>query len=107
LAETGWHQLSLAVLTIIVFLLEIVPLELQRRIINDLVKDRHFQVVIVLCGAYASTVLVQGAPRLSSTFTEAGSVSAPRATCGVRYISWSARPRHRHRRWRPKAFRPR
>jgi ABC-type multidrug transport system fused ATPase/permease subunit len=59
-AESGWHQLSLAILTLIVFLLEIVPLELQRRIINDLVKDRHFQVVILLCGAYAGTVLVQG-----------------------------------------------
>jgi len=60
LAESGWHQLALAVLTAIVFLLEIVPLELQRRIVNDLAKDRHFRSVILLCTAYAGTVLVQG-----------------------------------------------
>ena len=60
LAESGWHQLTLAVLTAIVFLLEIVPLELQRRIINDLAKDRHFRFVILLCAVYAGTVLVQG-----------------------------------------------
>ena len=60
LAESGWHQLALAVLTAIVFLLEIVPLELQRRIVDDLAKDRHFRSVILLCTAYAGTVLVQG-----------------------------------------------
>lgn len=60
LAESGWHQLALAVLTAIVFLLEIVPLELQRRIVNDLAKDRHFRSVILLCTAYAGTVVVQG-----------------------------------------------
>src|SRR5262249_42568620 len=60
LAESGWHQLALAVLTAIVFLLEIVPLELQRRIINDLAKDRNFRFVILLCVAYGGTVLVQG-----------------------------------------------
>ena len=60
LAKSGWHQLALAVLTAIVFLLEIVPLELQRRIVNDLAKDRHFRSVILLCATYALTVLVQG-----------------------------------------------
>jgi hypothetical protein len=48
------------VLTAIVFLLEIVPLELQRRIVNDLAKDRHFRSVTLLCTVYAGTVLVQG-----------------------------------------------
>lgn len=60
LLESGWHQLALVALTVTVFLLEIVPLELQRRIINDLTKDRHFSFVIMLCAAYAVTVLVQG-----------------------------------------------
>jgi hypothetical protein len=60
LAESGLHQLALAALTAIVFLLEIVPLELQRRIVNDLAKDRHFQFVILLCTVYVGTVLVQG-----------------------------------------------
>jgi ABC-type multidrug transport system fused ATPase/permease subunit len=60
LAQSGWRQLALAALTAIVFLLEIVPLELQRRIVNDLAKDRHFRFVILLCTVYAGTVLVQG-----------------------------------------------
>jgi ABC-type multidrug transport system fused ATPase/permease subunit len=60
LAQSGWHQMVLAVLTAIVSLLEIVPLELQRRIVNDLAKDRHFRFVILLCAVYAGTVLVQG-----------------------------------------------
>ena len=60
LAESGWHQMALAVLTAIVFLLEIVPLELQRRIVNDLAKDRHFRSIILLCADYAGAVLVQG-----------------------------------------------
>jgi ABC-type bacteriocin/lantibiotic exporter with double-glycine peptidase domain len=43
-----------------VFLLEVVPLELQRRIVNDLVKHRDYRFVIVLCAVYAGTVLMQG-----------------------------------------------
>jgi ABC-type multidrug transport system fused ATPase/permease subunit len=58
------HQMALIGLTVIAFLLEIVPLELQRRVVNNLVKERPFQIVIVLCAAYAGAVLVQGATKL-------------------------------------------
>src|SRR4029077_11668751 len=64
LASSGWHQLSLVVLTVVVFLLEIVPLELQRRVVIDLVKDREYRFIIILCAVYAGTVLVQGGAKL-------------------------------------------
>ncbi len=64
LATSGVHQLALMLLTIGVFLLEVVPLELQRRIVDDLVKHRDFWFVIVLGGVYAGTVLVQGGCKL-------------------------------------------
>jgi ABC-type multidrug transport system fused ATPase/permease subunit len=63
--SVSWrHQIALVSLTVFTFLLEIVPLELQRRIVNNLVKERPFQLVIILCGAYAGAVLVQGATKL-------------------------------------------
>jgi len=65
LKTSGWHQLFLVLLTVGVFLLEIVPLELQRRIVNDLVKHRDYWFVIVLCAVYAGTVLVQGGAKLA------------------------------------------
>jgi ABC-type bacteriocin/lantibiotic exporter with double-glycine peptidase domain len=62
---TSWaHQVPLVVLTIIVFLLEVVPLELQRRIVNDAVKNRQYETVVLLCAAYAGAVLVQGSIKL-------------------------------------------
>src|SRR5438552_1141319 len=64
LATSGVHQLLLLLLTVAVFLLEIVPLELQRRIVNDLVKDRSYRWVILLCTIYAGVVLVQGGTKL-------------------------------------------
>ena len=64
LEASGWHQLLLVVLTVAVFLLEVVPLELQRRIVNDLVKHRDYQLVIVLCAVYVGVVLVQGGAKL-------------------------------------------
>ena len=64
LETSGWHQLWLVVLTVAVFLLEIVPLELQRRIVNDLTKHRNFSLIIVLCAVYAGTVLLQGGIKL-------------------------------------------
>jgi len=64
LKTSGLHQLFLLVLTVGVFLLEIVPLELQRRIVNDLVKHRDYRLVVVLCAVYAGAVLVQGGTKL-------------------------------------------
>ena len=42
LATSGVHQLALMLLTVGVFLLEVVPLELQRRVVDDLVKHRDY-----------------------------------------------------------------
>src|SRR3982074_1638128 len=64
LATSGWHQLVLVALTVAVFLLEVVPLELQRRIVNDLVKHREYWSIIALAAVYAGTVLVQGGTQL-------------------------------------------
>ncbi len=64
LESSGWHQLCLVALTVVVFLLEIVPLELQRRIVNDLTKHRSFSLILLLCAVYAGTVLVQGGAKL-------------------------------------------
>jgi ABC-type multidrug transport system fused ATPase/permease subunit len=65
LATSRLHQLLLLALTVSVFLLEIVPLELQRRIVNNLVKERPYRWVIMLCAVYAGVVLVQGATKLA------------------------------------------
>jgi ABC-type multidrug transport system fused ATPase/permease subunit len=64
LATSGWHQIVLVALTVAVFLLEVVPLELQRRIVNDLVKNREYWSIVVLAGVYAGTVLLQGGTKL-------------------------------------------
>ncbi|MBV8651064.1 MAG: ABC transporter ATP-binding protein [Alphaproteobacteria bacterium] len=64
-ASGGFHQLFLVALTVVVFLIEIVPLELQRRVVNDLVKHRAYQTVIVLCLAYAGVVLFHGSTKLA------------------------------------------
>jgi ABC-type multidrug transport system fused ATPase/permease subunit len=64
LAVSWRHQIALVGLTVIAFLLEIVPPEIQRRVINNLVKERPFQLVIVLCAAYAAAVLIQGTTKL-------------------------------------------
>ena len=58
------HQVSLVILSIVTFLLEVAPLEIQRRAVNDLVKERSFELVVVLCAAYAGIVLVQGSVKL-------------------------------------------
>jgi ABC-type transport system involved in cytochrome bd biosynthesis fused ATPase/permease subunit len=52
-------------LTITVFLLGIIPLELQRRVVNDAVKHRQYGAIVMLCTAYTGPVLVQGGVKLS------------------------------------------
>jgi ABC-type multidrug transport system fused ATPase/permease subunit len=62
---TGWHQILLLILTVVVFLIEVVPLGLQRRIVNDAVKHRAFHLIIVLCAVYAGVALVHGLLKLT------------------------------------------
>jgi ABC-type multidrug transport system fused ATPase/permease subunit len=64
LETSAAHQLVLLVLTVVVFLIELVPLELQRRIVNDLVKQRDYRLVITLCIVYATVALVHGSAKL-------------------------------------------
>jgi ABC-type multidrug transport system fused ATPase/permease subunit len=58
------HQLPLIALTVCVSLLEVVPLELQRRIVDDAVKDRNYALVATLCALYLGAVLLQGGTKL-------------------------------------------
>ena len=58
------HQIALMILTAVTFLLEVAPLEIQRRVVNDLVKGRTFSWVVILCAAYAGVVIVQGSTKL-------------------------------------------
>ena len=58
------HQIALVTLTIVTFLLEVAPLEIQRRVVNDLVKERSFALIVTLCAVYSGVVLVQGTTKL-------------------------------------------
>jgi ABC-type bacteriocin/lantibiotic exporter with double-glycine peptidase domain len=64
LIRSAVHQLLLLSLSVSVFLLEIIPLELQRRIVNDLVKRHPYRWVIALCLVYGGVVFVQGGTKL-------------------------------------------
>lgn len=65
LATSVGHQAVLALMTIAVFLIELVPLELQRRIVNDLAKQRKFELVLTLCAVYGGVVLVHGSLKMA------------------------------------------
>jgi ABC-type bacteriocin/lantibiotic exporter with double-glycine peptidase domain len=57
-------QVILSALSIAVFLLELAPLELQRRIVNGAVERREFQFIGLLCLIYLAVALVHGGLKL-------------------------------------------
>lgn len=57
LTATGWHQAGLAALSAAVFLLSAVPLEIQRRIVNDLTERGVFSNVVWLALGYAGVAI--------------------------------------------------
>ena len=61
---SGRSQILLALLSVCIFLLDLVPLELQRRIVNDAIGNKIFTELLWLCGIYALTALVQGLAKL-------------------------------------------
>jgi ABC-type multidrug transport system fused ATPase/permease subunit len=57
---SSWHQLALLAMTVVVALVEVIPLALQRRIVNDAVKHRQISLIITLCAIYVGVVLGHG-----------------------------------------------
>lgn len=58
--KTGRDQLLVIGLSVVVFPLSMVPLELQRRIINQAVGGEQIELLLSLGGAYLAVVLLQG-----------------------------------------------
>jgi len=61
---SGRDQLWLSLLTVLVFLLTLAPLEVQRRVVNDAIGHRNLQAILLLCAAYVVVVLTQGGLKL-------------------------------------------
>lgn len=58
------HQVLLSLLAVSLFLIELVPLELQRRIVNGAVDGRGWEFVGTLCLVYAGVALLHGGLKL-------------------------------------------
>ena len=62
--QTGWQQVILSVLAVTLLLIELAPLELQRRIVNGAVEHRDFRLIGLLCLIYAAVTVTHGALKL-------------------------------------------
>jgi ABC-type multidrug transport system fused ATPase/permease subunit len=67
-------QILLSLMSVGVFVLELVPLELQRRIVNTAVHHQNFHLIIKLCLIYLAVALVHGGLKLGTNIYK-GSVS--------------------------------
>ncbi len=65
LRSSGRHQIALALLAAGVFGLSSVPLELQRRIVNDAIKSGATEAIFWLAAAYAGVALLEQALKLA------------------------------------------
>jgi ABC-type multidrug transport system fused ATPase/permease subunit len=63
--SSGRHQIALALLSAAVFALSSVPLELQRRIVNDAIKNGATRVILWLAVAYAGVAVLEQALKLA------------------------------------------
>ena len=72
LRNSGRHQLGLAALSVAVFGLSAVPLELQRRIVNDAIKSGATATIFWLAAAYAGVALLEQGSSWRSTSIAAG-----------------------------------
>lgn len=61
---SGRDQIFLSLLAVAVFLLDLVPLELQRRIVNGALEKHALMQLVVLAGLYVVSVLAQGGLKL-------------------------------------------
>jgi ABC-type multidrug transport system fused ATPase/permease subunit len=62
--STGAHQIGLSLLSVVVFGLSTLPLEIQRRIVNDAIRTGATDTILWLAGAYAAVALAQNGVKL-------------------------------------------
>ena len=62
---SGRQQVYLSLLAVSLFLIQLVPLELQRRIVNNATERADFQFIVWLCLAYVGVVVLQGSLKLA------------------------------------------
>ena len=62
---SGRHQIALALLSVLVFLLSAAPLEFQRRIVNEAIHDGIFAPIAWLAAGYAAVALAEGGLKLA------------------------------------------
>lgn len=62
--RSAGHQVVLCLLAVSVFLISAVPLEIQRRIVNDAIASGTGQVILLLAAAYFGVVLAEGGLKL-------------------------------------------
>lgn len=56
-----WHQVATCLVAVLVALLNLVPIELQRRLVNEVVETRDIDVLIAIGLAYAGVILLHQA----------------------------------------------
>ena len=61
----GRHQIALVVLSVLVFALSTVPLEIQRRIVNEAVRNGEVSPIVGLALAYIGVTLLEGGIKLA------------------------------------------
>jgi ABC-type bacteriocin/lantibiotic exporter with double-glycine peptidase domain len=85
---SSWHQLGLALIATLVFLLSTAPLELQRRLVDVAVEHGATSTVALLAIGYATVALLQGAVKMVlNTYRAWASERA------VRFVRWTIRAR--------------
>jgi ABC-type bacteriocin/lantibiotic exporter with double-glycine peptidase domain len=60
-----YHQIGLALITVLLFLVSAVPLELQRRIIDDALQRGNLRSILLLAFAYVGVAILQGGIKLA------------------------------------------
>ncbi|MBP2233239.1 ABC-type multidrug transport system fused ATPase/permease subunit [Azospirillum agricola] len=62
--HSGTHQIGLSILSVLVFLLSVWPLEIQRRIVNDAISSGSLSTIAWLSGGYLGLALLEGGLKL-------------------------------------------
>lgn len=55
---SGWHQVSVCLIAVLVSALNLIPLELQRRIVNEVVETREVAMLVTFGTAYVVVILM-------------------------------------------------
>ena len=82
-SQNRWLQVLLVIVAFLAVFANVLPLEMQKRIVNDAINLQKFDLLVIYCGVYLAAVIAASILKYFINIYKTSSVSGPSPICAM------------------------